>query len=216
MTVESGSWDCHYTTARSELLYPDENLVRLLARTTAVMGDRTACTAVDLGCGSGRHLKLLFELGLSRIIGLDASHGALLLSRKSGGSMLVRGDNMSLPLKNETADIIIAWGSLHYNNKTDLPVMLSEIARILKPGGHLLATLRSSRDTFMKKGKHLGNDTWVTDLRDISGSIASFYNEDELRNELYIFSERAYGLMERTLIGDLASLISHWIIDARK
>ena len=94
--------------------------------------------------------------------------------------------------------------------------MLSGIRRILRPGGQFLATLRCSRDTYLKKGRHLGNDTWVTDLKDIKGSMASFYNEPELRKELSIFGEFTYALMERTLMGDLSSLISHWVIHARK
>ena len=146
-----------------------------------------AMTAVDLGCGSGRHLKLLSEIGISRIIGLDASHGALLISRKTGQSLLVRGNNRQLPLKDGSADIIIAWGSLHYNVKSDLAPMLDEILRILKQDGQLFATLRSSRDTYLKRGTHLGNDMWVTDLKDISGSTASFYTESEIRKELSTF-----------------------------
>ena len=209
----TGSWDNHYTRRKSGLLYPDENLVRLLNKS---IRDPGRMTAVDLGCGSGRHLKLLSEIGISHIIGLDSSHGALIVSRKTGQPLLVQGDNMQLPLKDGSADIIIAWGSLHYNVKSDLAPMLAEILRILKKDGHLFATLRSSRDTYLKKGTHLGNDTWITDLQDISGSTASFYNESEIRNELSIFKEYSYGLIERTLVGDISSLISHWIIHARK
>jgi ubiquinone/menaquinone biosynthesis C-methylase UbiE len=214
--VEQGSWDSHYTSSKSELLYPDENLVRLLSKAFPGAQDRSRATALDLGCGSGRHLRLLSDMGVATIAGLDTSFGALMLSRKACPSLLVQGNNMSLPFKNNTADIIIAWGSLHYNLKSDLPAMLAEIQRVLRPGGHFLSTLRSSRDTYLKKGRHLDNDTWITDLKDISGSIASFYNEDELRQALSMFKELAYGLMERTIMGDLSSLISHWIIHARK
>jgi ubiquinone/menaquinone biosynthesis C-methylase UbiE len=211
--VEARSWDNHYTRSKSELQYPDENLVRLLNK---FLRDTGTMTAVDLGCGSGRHLRLLAEIGIARIIGLDASHEALLVSRKTGQSRLIQGNNTRLPLQDGSADIIIAWGSLHYNVKSDLAPMLAEIMRILKPGGHVFATLRSSRDTYLKRGTHLGNDTWVTDLKDISGTTASFYSESELRNELSVFGEYAYGLIERTLLGDMSSLISHWIIHARK
>lgn len=211
--MEARPWDNHYTRSKSELLYPDENLVRLLNKSVR---EPAGMTAVDLGCGSGRHLKLLSEIGISRIIGLDASHGALLISRKTGQSLLVRGNNRQLPLKDGSADIIIAWGSLHYNVKSDLAPMLDEILRILKQDGQLFATLRSSRDTYLKRGTHLGNDMWVTDLKDISGSTASFYTESEIRKELSPFSQYSYGLIERTLVGDITSLISHWIIHARK
>jgi ubiquinone/menaquinone biosynthesis C-methylase UbiE len=211
--LETKSWDTHYIRRKSELLYPDENLVRLLNKT---INDPAGMTAMDLGCGSGRHLRLLSDFGISRIIGLEASHGALLLSKKTGQPLLVQGNNRGLPLKSGSADLVVAWGSLHYNDKSELAPMLAEITRVLKQDGCLFATLRSSRDTYLKKGTHLGNDTWITDLKDISGSIASFYNEDEIRSALSMFREVAYGLIERTLVGDMSSLISHWIISARK
>lgn len=210
--MEARSWDNHYTRIKSELLYPDENLVRLLNKTVREPG---TMTAVDLGCGSGRHLKLLSDIGVARIVGLDMSNGALAISRKTGQALLAQANNTRLPLKDDTADIIIAWGSLHYNVKSDLAPMLTEIIRTLKKDGYLFATLRSSRDTYLKRGKHLGNDTWITDLKDISGSTASFYSENEIKKELSVFSEYSYGLIERTLMGDMSSIISHWIIQAR-
>lgn len=214
--MKAQSWDNHYTSVKSELLYPDENLVRLLKKYIPHAGDPSKITAVDLGCGSGRHMKLLAELGLSESVGIDTSFNALVISRKHCPGSLLQGNNKHIPLKDNVADIIIAWGSLHYNNKIDLITMLEEIQRILKNNGCLFATLRSSRDTYLKKGKHLGNDTWITDLHDINGSIASFYTEDELKTAFSIFREFTYGLMERTLMGDMSSMISHWIIQSRK
>ncbi len=213
--MKDASWETHYTAGKSELLYPDENLVRLLKKNT-LLSSPAGLTAVDLGCGSGRHLKLLADMGLSMIVGLDASYNALVISRRQCPGPLLQGNNLHLPLKSGSADIVIAWGSLHYNNKYDLIEMLEEILRILKRGGYLFATLRSERDTYLKRGKHLGNDTWITDLNDINGSIAAFYSEEELKVSFSIFNEFTYGLMERTLMGDITALISHWVIEARR
>lgn len=213
--AKQASWESHYAKDKSELAYPDENLVRLLKKSLPVMGDLSSLTAVDLGCGSGRHLKLLAELGVQKIIGLDASSKALALSRRHCPGPLLRGNNKHIPLKDHAADIVIAWGSLHYNSKYDLIAMLEEIQRILRRNGILFATLRTSRDSCLKKGKHLGNDMWITELADIQGSVVSFYSEDEMRTAFSIFKVFSYGLMERTIMGDMSSLISHWIIEAR-
>jgi ubiquinone/menaquinone biosynthesis C-methylase UbiE len=213
--VESPSWDRHYTFQKSDLLYPDENLVRLLKKSLLSTGDKSGITAADLGCGSGRHLKLLADFGIPLALGIDTSPHALVLSRSHCSGPLIPGDNKHIPLKDATVDIAIAWGSLHYTNKYDLIAMLEEIQRIMKKDGRLFTTLRSSRDTYLKKGKHLGNDTWITDLNDINGSIASFYSEEEMKTAFSIFKEYTYGLIERTIMGDLSSLISHWIIQAR-
>lgn len=213
--MKDASWETHYTAGKSELLYPDENLVRLL-RKNRLLAVPAGLTAVDLGCGSGRHLRLLADLGVSRIVGLDASFNALVISRRQCPGPLLQGNNLHLPLKSGSADIVIAWGSLHYNNKYDLIAMLEEVLRVLKPGGYLFATLRSGRDTCLRRGKHLGNDTWITDLDDISGSTASFYSEEEVKVSFSIFRGFTYGLMERTIMGDITKLISHWVIEARK
>jgi ubiquinone/menaquinone biosynthesis C-methylase UbiE len=214
--VKNQPWEMHYANDKSVLAYPDENLVRMVKKNLPEMDDPSRLLAVDCGCGSGRHLKFLSDIGIAHAIGIDASYNALVISRSQCPGAMLQGTNKYLPLKNETADIVIAWGSLHYNNKYDCIAMLEEIQRIIKIGGCLFATLRSSRDTYLKKGRHLGNDIWITDLQDLDGSIASFYNESELKTAFSIFSDFSYGLIERTVIGDLSSLISHWVIQARK
>ena len=210
------SWENHYTTGRSELHYPDENLVRLIKKNIPAGTPPAGLVAVDLGCGSGRHLKLLGDLGFQRAVGMDSSMNALLLTKNNFTAPLVRCDNRHVPLKGGSVDLVIAWGSLHYNRKSALGTMLSEIVRILRPGGNLFATLRSERDTNMKRGRHLGSDVWETELADISGSVVSFYSEEEIRSEFSFFSQCRYGLIERSLIGDTSSIISHWVIHAVK
>ena len=210
------SWDMHYTRERSVLTYPDENLVRLIKKNLQDHPKNEGLTALDLGCGSGRHLKLLDDMGFENIIGLDSSLEALHICRDNYPFPLVQCNNMKLPLKSESADIAVAWGSLHYNTKDDLPEMTAEILRVMKKGGKLMATLRSEKDTYLKKGKHLGNNTWITDLSDITGSTVSFYSEDEIKKVFTKFKDLKYGLIERTIPGDINSRISHWIISAEK
>lgn len=212
--MNNNQWDNHYTNDRSKLAYPDENLVRLLKKNYKDQETRSLI-ALDLGCGTGRHLKLLSECGFTNILGTDSSYNALLSSKTFPG-FLINCDNRSISLKTDSIDLIVAWGSLHYSNKIEMSEMLDEIRFILKPGGLFLATIRSSRDTHLKRGEDKGNNEWVTNLDDISGSRASFYSEDELKQELSIFSQFEYGIIERSIIGDMTKLISHWVISARK
>ncbi len=208
-------WDNHYARERSRLSYPDENLVRLIRKDITSGAIDPSLPAVDLGCGSGRHLKLLGEHGFSAVIGTDNSFRALDLAR-GYSPLLIQSDNRSVALKSGSAGLVIAWGSLHYGRKEDLPPMVNEIRRILRPAGKLYATLRCEKDTFLKKGKHIGNDTWITDLDDIAGSTVSFYGENELKKIFSVFTLFRYGLAERSLVGDTGSIISHWVIQAGK
>jgi SAM-dependent methyltransferase len=212
------AWDTHYTKAKSILSYPDENLVRMLK---AFLADKTSkdlesFLSIDLGCGTGRHLKFLYESGIQNIIGLDTSMNALTICKGLYSSPLIQSDNKSLSFKDSVFDVTISWGSLHYCSKEYLSEQIAEIHRIMKNGGRFFGTLRSEKDTYLKRGKHIGNDTWITDLADIKNSVVSFYNEDELCSALSIFSKFEYGIIERTIIGDIQKRISHWIFWAEK
>ena len=206
-------WNNHYIKEKSALDYPDENLVRLLKKA----GDEALNGYVlDSGCGSGRHLKLINELGAEHIIGTDLSPNAIHLSRDPGIASLIQSSNSAPPFKDNIITSVIAWGSLHYCTKNEMELMVSEIHRIIKPGGFLFATLRSSFDTWLRSGTETGNNEWVTDLKDIAGSTVSFSSEDEVKNLLAAFSYYSYGLIERTSFDDISKRISHWIIQAVK
>jgi ubiquinone/menaquinone biosynthesis C-methylase UbiE len=212
--TRSSQWDDHYSRKKSVLQYPDENLVRMLK--SYISPGEKEMTAIDLGCGSGRHIALLIELGITNTAGMDYSMNAMEICRMIGPARLVLGDNSAIPVKSDMFDIAVTWGSLHYSAKESLGPMLNEMRRIIKKGGRLFGTLRSSGDSYMKRGRHLGNDTWITDLNDIKKSIVSFYSEEELRSALSIFSRFEYGIMERSRIGDTGKIISHWFFWAEK
>lgn len=206
------SWEKHYTRQKSALHYPDENLVRMLVPWLA-QRSASSLKALDLGCGSGRHLALLDDTGVGSITGSDISENALSIAA-AFGKPLVLCDNRSLPFDDASFDIIVCWGSLHYGDKQSFAEQVSEIYRVLKPGGALFGTLRSEFDTMMRKGRDLGNNVWVTELSDIESSVVSFYSEDELQKGFASFLSITYGIMERTPLGRMNERVSHWYFRA--
>ena len=210
---KTAPWDKHYRNKKSVLTYPDENLVRMLMHYLEEHMPNEL-TALDLGCGSGRHLKLLSDMNIINITGLDNSFNALEISKIY--APVIQADNKALPFKRDSYDLAISWGSLHYCDKDTMKKQLKEMHRVLKQGGVLFGTLRSERDSHIKRGRHTGNNTWVTDLNDIKGSVVSFYSEFELKSEFNIFDNFEYGLIERTIAGDMNKKISHWIFSAAK
>lgn len=213
--MRNSNWDSHYVKSKSVLMYPDENLVRLV---TGIAGGLPGegIKAVDIGCGSGRHIAMLEDSGIKFVCGTDYSMNALNICRDSGFRLLANCDNALFPFRDETFDIAVAWGSLHYTSKEGMKSMLAEVKRIMKKGAYLFATLRRDNDTYLRTGIHLGNNTWKTGLNDLTGSTVSFFSEDELKDTFSIFKKTGYGWMERTIIGDTSKIISHWIISARK
>lgn len=214
--MKTNEWNSHYKKNKSILSYPDENLVRLIAHRIKEGGSGDDLRAIDIGCGSGRHIALLQDSGIREVCGSDYSFNALGICRDAGFPMLVNCDNRNLPFRDGTFDIAVAWGSLHYSSKDEMRLMLKEVKRIIKKGGALFATLRRDNDTYLKTGTHLGNNTWRTGLDDLTGSVASFFREEELEDTFGIFEHFSYGWMERTVIGDTSKVISHWIISAQK
>ncbi len=216
--MSEDKWDIHYDRPKSVLIYPDENLVRMLKGYLGgrAVEDAEGLRAIDLGCGTGRHLKMLGEAGIRSITGLDRSMNGLRVCKELYDFPLVQGSNTDLPFRDNAFDIAVSWGSLHYSDKDSFNGQVSEIFRVVNKGGCLLGTLRSERDTYLKRGKDLGNGTWITDLKDIESSVVSFYTEEELRYAFDMFSRFGYGLMERTVPGDMNKRISHWYFTAEK
>ena len=207
-------WNNHYVRPKSALDYPDENLVRMIKPYLDKYNNLEKLLLFDCGCGSGRHLKLASELGIKNIVGGDIALNGLRIAEHFGFP-LIQCDSRNLPFRDSSIDIIICWGSLHYGPKSDIPVHIRELNRVLKRNGVIFGTLRSSCDTMLRSGRHIGNNEWITDLDDVKSSHVSFFSEEELTGYLGDFNLK-YGLIERTPLNSINTRISHWYFQAEK
>jgi len=100
---------------------------------------------VDIGCGTGANLSMLRQSvgAQGSVVGLDFSLLALAHARKELGCIsdlaLAQGDAMQLPLASGAADCVTMLDVLEHLR--DDEQALSEVARILKPGGALVLTV---------------------------------------------------------------------------
>jgi len=98
--------------------------------------------ALDAGTGSGRYLELLASTGACVVIGVDRSLPMLTARarpRSAGrapGVARVCGDVRRLPFADASFDLISS--SLMVGDLADLDGWVSEAARVLAPGGHLV------------------------------------------------------------------------------
>lgn len=92
---------------------------------------------VDLGCGTGYHLK-------SASLGIDISEEMLKGAKKFRKPLLL-ADGENLPLKSESVDTILCMFSV-LNLCNDYKKMASEMKRILRPGGRLILSVTSIYD----------------------------------------------------------------------
>jgi malonyl-CoA O-methyltransferase len=96
--------------------------------------------ALDAGCGTGRYMRRLRVLGASPVVGCDRSAAMLAHAAESG---LIRADLRQLPLASAAVDVVVC--GLALNDVDDMPAVLDELARVLKPGGALVASLLHPR-----------------------------------------------------------------------
>jgi len=99
--------------------------------------DRDA-RVVDLFCGRGNGLVALSSLGFRNLQGVDLSPA--LAAVYDGDATLYVGDCRALQFADGGIDLVTIHGGLHHLPvlMDDLEAVLSEIARVLKPGGLLI------------------------------------------------------------------------------
>jgi len=90
---------------------------------------------LDLACGSGRYLKRLGPGAAGRAVGVDFSR-PMLARAASLDRPLVQADLLGLPLAADSFDLIVC--GLAVGHVADLSGSVSEMARVLTPGGVLV------------------------------------------------------------------------------
>jgi SAM-dependent methyltransferase len=211
--MKNSSWNNHYTKQKSKLLYPDENLVRMIS-SSIPEEKRSQMTAVDIGSGSGRHLKLLQDLGFYSIVGTDISFNSCQII-ESLFFPAINCTTVCSPFKNNSLDLAITWGSLHYCPRNETEQQVNEIHRILKPYGFLFGTLRSDKDNFFTKIDKIDKSTYLVKTSDLEPTTVTFFSKVDIRELFKNFSSIEIGHMERTRLNEDNS-IAHYFFKAVK
>ena len=95
-------------------------------------------TVLDAGCGTARISRFLAERGC-RAVGVDVSPGMLQVARRDHPEVPVcRGSLRSLPIADACVDGVLLWYSAIHTEPESRPLLLREVARVLRPGGHVL------------------------------------------------------------------------------
>jgi tellurite methyltransferase len=140
--------------------------------------------ALDLGCGLGRHTVALARMGYT-VTGTDPSPLALVSTRAALNeagqqARLVSGGMHHLPFAPESFDYALAVGVIMHGDGPALGRALSELRRVLRPGGVLQATLLSKRNLKFGMGRKVAPDTWVREGRGEGGDPHYFCMAKEL------------------------------------
>lgn len=139
---------------------------------------------LDIGCGTGFNIAYLHQLGYHQVLGLDFSPDALEYGRARQLNELICGDAEKLPVHPDCCDIVLTLDIIEHLK--DDRGALSEIFRVLRPGGTLIVfvpafqflwsfqdeishhqrryTVRELREKILQSGFELKKLTYVNSL----------------------------------------------------
>ena len=173
------AWDQRWTdeTIRQDWLTPEPLVVDSLA----FLKERGVQTALDIGCGIGRHALFLAQHGVN-VTGIDLSQSGLEAARSAatdaGQAIDYQfGDFTDLPISDVSIDLALAWNVIYHGDVEVVKTALTEVRRVLKPGGLFLGTMISKRHNRYGDGTEIRPNTFIVDDDD-EKAHAHFYCDD--------------------------------------
>lgn len=132
----------YYERFDHDLLEKRPRVRELMTKAFAKLFPEKVENLLDVGCGTGFYFPLLRQ-HTGSITGVDVCLPMLDEAKQQISSHgltnchVIAGSALELPLKDESMDAVLSWDFLHH--VPDVPRALSEITRVLKPGGRYIA-----------------------------------------------------------------------------
>ena len=120
----------------------DRALLTAFAEQTPALGP-----IADIGCGPGQVARYLHDLG-AVVEGIDLSPVMVAEARRFHPEIAFReGSLLDLPVEDATLGGIVAFYSLIHLTAAEVPRAVAEFARVLRPGGLVLAAFHLGHET---------------------------------------------------------------------
>lgn len=109
---------------------------------------------LDIGCGDGSDLAKYAQLGTAEEYGVDPSEEFAKAARdKNPRAEIIIGNGENLPFKDASVDIVVS--KYAFQTSPNVPEMLRETARVLKPEGYFILLSKHPLRQFLEKIKTL-------------------------------------------------------------
>lgn len=131
------------------------------------MGDINGKTVLDVGCGRGMYMKTFFKLGASvagQDIVADYANDAKAMFKKIGAPADIQiGSAEKLHFDGMTFDVVFSGDVFEHISYNQKKASLSEIYRVLKPGG--IVTLKTPNLSYLKMANRVRRLSALLKLR---------------------------------------------------
>lgn len=222
-------WNQSYQKQQNFLFYPHEEIIRFVSKYFCKRSGFEDVTfhqpgiplcGLDLGCGIGRHVKYMDEMGISAF-GIDLSDTAVSYGKQWFDSLglyqlsqrLIQGSIADMPYDDGFFDLTVSHGVLDSMGFKDALAGVSEVHRCLKKGGLFYFDVISGDDN--KRFREYSAEE-IVETEHEKGTIQAYYNWGrilELAGERFSIEE-ADLVQKQALIKN--NLISRYHIVFRK
>jgi cyclopropane fatty-acyl-phospholipid synthase-like methyltransferase len=166
--------------------------------------------ALDIGCGTGKYLKVLHDRGFA-VDGIDNSETAAKMTREMIPDVTIFSDDMyECAIPEQTYDLIVSVSTIHHSTK---PVIASLVAKVyagLTDGGYIFITMPEWNRVRESKMFHthtvIEPGTLAPRTGPEAGLAHSFYTEEEIRDLFKDFRDLHFELDE----------YKRWVITGRR
>lgn len=159
---------------RQTIQYYDQNAAKYAKLTQShsmrqavqLVVDRLTAGAsvLDLGCGAGRDL-LEFRQRQVNAVGLDASSELAAIAAHFSGCPVVLADMEQMPFAEGSFGAVWASASLLHISRGNLAQALSDVRRVLKPGGLFFSSVKlgrgKERDRYGRYFSYFESNEWL-------------------------------------------------------
>lgn len=196
--------------------YPQEHVIRFVARRFYQAADRSAVRILDLGSGPGATAWFLAREGFS-VAAIDGSASAIdqLKARLASEGKTVDakvGDIAKLPWADGTFDAVIDNFAICHNPMSAAQEIMADIKRVLRPGGALLSGSFTDRTWGYGTGRPMGSgafrDVEVGNLK--ARGFVHFRGRAEIEQLFSDFMSHELELYSFTMAG-MRELTEMWI-----
>lgn len=203
--------------------YPNEELIRFVARNFYKAKDRKTIKILEVGCGPGANLWYLAREGFC-VYGMDGSITAIKKAKnrlndevKDWCVDLIVRDIVNIPFDEQFFDAVVDVECLYCNSIENLDKILNEINRVLKPKGMFFSLTFAKGCWGDETGEKVGYNAYYVSEGPMKGQgYTRMTSREDIKN-IYEKNFKIISLYQTIrCFPDIDKKIKEWVIECQK